>query len=332
MATIKDIAQYTGLSITTVSIVLNGKGARISKEAIKRIEEAKKILHYEPNMLASSLRKGSTNIIGIVVSDLHPYFIRLAQLIERDIAQYGYQVLIVGSDESDEKCEAMIDNFINFRVAGMVLAVTSGLKQRVVRLNKQRIPFVMIDRYFKGVTANVVLLDNFRSAYNAVDFLIKKGRTRIATFHYDTQMHHMQDRMDGYKAALKDNGIRFNKKLAPTISFSEANAIEINGMIKEMVEVYGADAIFFQTNRAALPGIDAIFNLHYKVPEQLAILCFHDNDFFRLVKPSITAQYQPLEELAKECVNILLSEIKGELKSKVRRVFPATILNEREST
>jgi len=332
MATIKDIALHTGLSITTVSIVLNGKGARISEDARRRIEEAKKILHYEPNMLASSLRRGSTNIIGIVVSDLHPYFIKLAQLIERNIAKHGYQVLIVGSDENDEKCEAMIDNFINFRVAGMVLAVTEGLKQRIVRLNKQRIPFVLIDRYFKGVSANVVILDNYRSAYDAVNFLIKKGRTRIATFQYDTSMCHMEDRMNGYKAALKDNGIRFNKNLTPLVPFLEIDPIDINSKIKDLVEVYNADAFFFQTTRVAISVLQAISDLKYRIPEDISIIFFHDNDFFKLIKPSITAQYQPLEEMAEECVNILLSEMKGELTTKVRRVFPATIIHEREST
>jgi len=332
MATIKDIAQHTGLSITTVSIVLNGKGARISKEAIRRIEEAKKILNYEPNMLASSLRRGTTNIIGIVVSDLHPYFIRLAQLIERDIARHGYQVLIVGSDENDEKCETMIDNFINFRVAGMVLAVTEGLKQRIVRLNKQRIPFVLIDRYFKGVSANVVLLDNYRSAYDAVNFLIKKGRNRIATFQYETQMCHMLDRLNGYKAALKDNGIRFNKNLTPVIPFLEMDPVDIESKIKNLVEVHKADAFFFQTTRVAIPVLQTMANLKYRIPDDVSIIFFHDNDFFKLIKPSISAQQQPLEEMAEECVNILLKEIKGELTTKVRRVFPATIINEREST
>lgn len=331
-ATIKDIAFHTGLSITTVSIVLNGKGARISEDAKRRIEEAKKILHYEPNMLASSLRRGSTNIIGIVVSDLHPYFIKLAQLIERDITQHGYQVLIVGSDENDEKCEAMIDNFINFRVAGMVLAVTEGMKQRIARLNKQRIPFVLIDRYFKGVNTNVVVLDNFRSAYDAVNFLIKKGRTRIATFRYDTNLCHMEDRLNGYKAALKDNGIRYNKNLNPTIPFLEIDSIDIKSKIKEMVEVYKADAFFFQTTRVAIPALQSISELNYRIPEDISIIFFHNNEYFKLLKPSISAQHQPLEEMAEACVNILLSEIKGELTAKVRRVFPATVIYEREST
>lgn len=331
-ATIKDIAQYTGLSTTTVSIVLNGKGARISKEAIKRIEEAKEALHYEPNMLASSLRRGTTNIIGIVVSDLHPYFIKLAQLIERDIAKHGYQVLIVGSDENDEKCEAMIDNFINLRVAGMILAATEGIKDRIIRLNKQKVPFVLIDRYFKGVQTNVVLLDNYRSAYDAVNFLIKKGRTRIATFQYATNMCHMEDRLNGYKAALKDNGIRFNKNLTPVVPFLEIDPIDIKTKIKELVEIYKVDAFFFQTTRVAVSVLQAISDLKYRIPEDISIIFFHDNDFFNLIRPTITAQCQPLEEMAEECVNILLSEIKGELTTKVRRVFPATIILEREST
>jgi LacI family transcriptional regulator len=332
MATIKDIAQYTGLSTTTVSIVLNGKGARISKEAIKRIEEAKEILHYEPNMLASSLRRGTTNIIGIVVSDLHPYFIKLAQLIERDIAKHGYQVLIVGSDENDEKCETLIDNFINLRVAGIILAATEGLKNRIVRLSKQKVPFVLIDRYFKGVQTNVVLLDNYRSAYDAVNFLIKKGRTRIATFQYDTSMCHMVDRFNGYKAALKDNGIRYNKNLTPLIPFLEIDSLDIKNKIKDLVEVYKVNAFFFQTTRVAVSVLQAISDLKYRVPDEVAIVFFHDNEFFNLIRPTITAQSQPLEEMAEECVSILLNQINGEHSNKIRRVFPAVLINEREST
>jgi LacI family transcriptional regulator len=103
-------------------------------------------------------------------------------------------------------------------------------------------------------------------------------------------------------------------------------------MIKELVEVYKADAIFVQTTRVAIPVLESISELNYRIPEDISIIFFHDNDYFKLLEPSITALYQPLEEMADACVNILLSEIKGELTTKVRRVFPSTKLFERSST
>ncbi len=332
--TIKDIASKAGCSISTVSAVLSGKAesARISKETAQKVEDICLKLNYKPNMLASSLRKGFTNTIGMVVSDIsNSFFIKLANIIEHEVAKQGYQLFIAGSDEDDEKCSKVIDSFVNFRVDGLILAATEGSKNKVAFLNKQKIPLVLLDRYFPGISAHEVVMDNYQSAYDAVSYLIKKGRKRIATFTYTTSMQHMKDRFEGYKSALADHGIRYDKRLTPPIPlFRESNDI-IKSHIQTLVEKHNIDSIFFQTNMTALPGLLAISELGYEIPSQLGVFCYHDHDFFNLIKPSITSQHQPLEEMGKACAELILNEIKGEVNTKEKRIFASSYIHERES-
>ena len=333
--TIKDIASYTGLSISTVSIVLNGKASknRISEETAIRVREAKEKLQYKPNLLASSLRRGFTNIIGMVISDIsNPFFMKVARVIEQEVAGYGYRGMVVGSDENDEKCIQMIDSFLNFKVDGMILAVSEGVKEKIKHLIEQQIPFVLLDRYFKKVSANMVVMDNYRSSYEAVDHLIKRGHRKIATFRYETNMQHMLDRFDGYKAALKDNGIRYSKRLTPLIPFSGIDKTVVKENIKYLIETIQADAIFFQTNQTAIPGMQAIFDLGYDIPGQVSVVCFHDNEFFSLLKPSITVLCQPIEEMGKECAHILLQNMREEVQKSVKQVYLTSKLIVRESS
>jgi len=331
--TIKDIAQYTGLSISTVSVVLNGKGSksRISEDTIKKVQEAELALNYKPNMLASSLRKGYTNTIGFVVSDVsNPFFIKVASIIEREAANFGYSVFLAGSDENDEKCKAMIQNFVNFRVDGLIIAATSGSKNVINQLIKQKIPFVLLDRYFKNINANSVVMDNYGSAYKAVQFLISKGRRRIATFSYETDLLHMHDRMSGYKAALKDNGIRFDKRLTPSIPFLNIDPLTIELHIKELIEERKVDGFFFQTNRTAMPSLQTLFSYQYKIPEQVSVVSYHDNEYFKLMSPSITSLVQPINEMAVKSIQILISAINGNTKIE-KVVLPALRIEERIS-
>jgi LacI family transcriptional regulator len=329
---LKDIADFTGVSVSTVSLVLNGKASknRISEDLEKKILEAAKQLDYRPNMLARGLRKGVTNTIGFVVSDIsNAFFIKLARYVEKEAMNNGYRVLFASSDESDENCLEVIDTFLNLKMDGLIIAPTEGIENKIHQLNKQNIPFVLIDRYFPKTDTNYVIMDNWQSAYDAVSCLIKSGKKRIATFAYETSFSHMTDRMNGYKAALKDNNIRFDKRLVPNVPFSSVNLFDIETHIRYLVEERKIDAIFFQTNRTALPGIQTLHKYNYKVPDMVSIVCFDDNDFFRVMKPPITSLSQPAEELGIESVRILIDEINNKRvkKMKSKTVYSAKLVH-----
>ncbi len=333
--TLKDIAEYTGVGVSTVSTVLNGKGveSRISGEMIEKIKAAAEQLNYRPNMLARNLKKGRTETIGFVVPDIsNTFFNKLATPIETEALKYGYQVFVVGSDENDERCNKVIDSFLDFRVDGLILASTQGIEKKIEQLSNQKVPFVLVDRYFPKVETNYVAMNNWQASYDATEYLIKHGKKRIASFSYNTDFYHMAERLNGYKAALKDNGIRYDKRLVPNLPFLNISEDEIKKNIKQLKEEYHIDGIFFQTNRTAFPGIKALYEFNYKIPDEVSVICFDDNEFFKLLSPKITSLVQPIEEMAIECVRILVDEIHNKRTNRMKNktIFSSKLI-ERES-
>ena len=208
--TIKDIAKSVGASYTTVSLVLNGKAkeSRISEELKNKILETAEEMDYKPNILARNLKKGKTNTIGFVISDIsNAFFVKLSRYVEQIALKHGYRVFFAGSDEEDKKCEEVIDTFISMKLDGLIIAATPGLEKTIRKLIAQKFPFVLVDRYFPQIDTNYVILDNWQSSYNAVSYLIEKGKSRIATFAYSTPFFFFFLRLKGYKAGLKDKGI-----------------------------------------------------------------------------------------------------------------------------
>lgn len=318
--TIKDIANAVGVSYSTVSLVLNGKAeqSRISEELKNKILAAAKKMDYKPNILARNLRKGKTNTIGFVISDIsNAFFIKLSRHVEQNALNYGYRVFFAGSDEDDKKCEEVIDTFISMKLDGLIIAATPGIEKTIEKLILQRFPFVLVDRYFPQIDTNYVILDNWQSSYNAVSYLIKKGKRRIATFSYSTPFFHMKERLNGYKAALKDNGIHFDKELVPEVPFLiTVDPDVIKKHINYLVKECKIDSIYFQTNRTALPGIQTLYELNAE--KEVLVVCFDDNEFFKLLKPPIASLAQPIEELGAESVRILIDEINNKRANRMK--------------
>jgi LacI family transcriptional regulator len=271
--TIKDVAEYTNLSVTTVSLVLNGKAdtVNICEATVQRVQKAAQKLNYKPNLLARSLRRGRTNIIGFVMSDVgNTFFTSLAGHIEREALRRGYRVLFGGANENDDACIDTIDAFVHLHVDGLLIVPTDGVYSRLKRLQEQNeTPFVLIDRYFDGLEVDSVLMNNYRSAFDAVELLIAHGRKRIATVCYNTGLLHIEERRQGYCAALDKHGIAYSDSLMPRVSFSKIDDREMLRIMRRLIEVERVDGIIFQTNLAALAGIKAIAALGCKVPEQV---------------------------------------------------------------
>lgn len=332
---LKDIASIVGVSVSTVSLVLNGKAnqSRISEELGKKILEIAEKNNYRPNMLARSLRKGTTNTIGFVISDIsNALFIKLARHVEKEAMNLGYKIFFASSDEQDSKCIEAIDTFLNMKMDGLIIVASEGIEDKINQLSLQKVPFVLVDRYFPKIDTNYVVMNNWQSSYDAVDYLIKKGKRRIATFSYETTFFHMAERMNGYMAALKDNGIHFDNRLAPIIPFSGKETHDIREHVRYLVEECKIDSIFFQTSWTALDGIQALHELNYEISKRVSVICFDDNEFYKLLKPSITSLSQPTEELGIESVRILIDEIKNKRanKMKSKTVYSARLI-ERES-
>lgn len=306
-----DIALKVGVSKTTVSMVLNDRGKEygISDRVIKKVQETAKQLNYKPNQLARGLRTGSTKIIGVIVLDLaNKFHSRLSRSIEDCAAAHGYRVMVCSSDEKDTKLAEWVDELVNNRVEGLIFAPTEKAKEKVMELKRDQFPFVLVDRTFSRITTDYVGTDNFKASYDAVNYMASKGYTKIGIIAFSPNLVHMKDRLAGYRKALQDNNIRINNRLIRKISYENIETqvlIHVNELVKEE----NIRAILFTTNRMSIIGLKALYDMKIRIPQDIAVITYDDNEFFPMMQPSITAIAQPIDEIGKRAVELLLSRL-----------------------
>src|SRR5690606_20702912 len=180
---IVDIAKKAGVSITTVSRVLNGKAEqyRISKKSQNKIRETARRLNYVPNQFAASLKSGKSNTIALIIPSLsNPFFASIASEINAEIRNRGYITIIGDSDENSEIENEELLQMQSRNIEGLVIAPSSQDYKNIKRLHDQGLPVVCIDRYFEGLDIPYVSTDNYRGAYMATQHLLEHGHTRIA--------------------------------------------------------------------------------------------------------------------------------------------------------
>src|SRR5690349_20216204 len=209
----KDIAKEVGVSTALVSYVLNNlKEGRISKEIAQKIREVAQRLNYRPNQIAKSLKTSKTFTIGLIVADIsNPFSSTLARIVEDEANKFNYTVIFGSSDENQSKSARVIDTLLNRQVDGLIISPPADSEAQMVELQKQDIPFVLLDRYFPSVKTNYVALNNHAAALMATEHLIESGCKRIGMINYKTSLFHLQERKRGYLTAMKKHEMPFRK-------------------------------------------------------------------------------------------------------------------------
>lgn len=312
---LNDIAQCLGVSKTLVSLVLNGKGKehRISEDVCKKVIEVAKELNYRPNQIAKGLRTGKTNTIGLIIADIaNPFFGKLGREIEKALAKQGYRVMFCSSDESAEKSQEQIDMLSQGQVDGFIISPPVNSEDQIKSLKHSKKPFVLIDRFFPDIDTSYVIVDNHEAAYNATKHLINKKYKRIACITLGEYLVNMKARLDGYKDALIDSGRVINEDLIKVLPFSHETK-DMHKAIKELVGKgkNGVDAIFFTSSKVGIMGLESIAKLGFNIPNDVALVSFDDPDSYKICSSPVTAIAQPLADIGKMAVKVLLSEIKN---------------------
>ncbi|MEI6679853.1 MAG: LacI family DNA-binding transcriptional regulator [Mariniphaga sp.] len=312
---LSDIAKHLGVSKTLVSFVLNGKGKefRISEEICKKVLDIAKELNYQPNRIAQGLRTGKTNTIGLIIADIaNPFFGILGREIEKEAARHGYSVIFCSSDENPDKSKQQIAMLQQSQVDGYIISPPKNSEDQIRALAKGSVPFVLIDRYFPEIECNYIVVDNFDAAYNATKHLLSMGRKRIANITVNLDLVNMIERAAGYRQALKDAAIEVDENLIKVLPFSHDNK-DVARAIKELVgkpDHNKVDAILFSTSKLGINGIESISSLGLKIPDDIAIVSFDNPDAYKICISPVTVINQPLKEIGKTAVQILLNELK----------------------
>jgi LacI family transcriptional regulator len=328
---LSDIAEKLGVSKTLVSLVLNDRGPEngIKEETIEKVFEMAERLNYKPNQLARGLRMGKSNTLGLIVSDIsNDFFSKIGRIIEDTANKHGYNVIFCSSDDDPKKEEQLIQILRNKQVDGIILSPSPGNKETILELKKEGLPIVLIDRFFPRINTNYVVVDNYKGAYEAVSHLASMNYTSIALIGFTPAHSGMKLRHEGYKAALKDHDISYKSKLVREVPFND-----MERMLEEMKDLLQAPnsvrAILFANNRLAAAGLECLIKLKFRVPMDVAVVSFDDHDFFTLCYPPVTAVAQPREEIAREAVRILVSEIEdpnSNQREKEQVVLPVKLV------
>jgi LacI family transcriptional regulator len=330
---IKDLAKLTNSSITTVSFVLNGKG-RISEPTRKRILDVAEEYGYHANRMAVGLRTGVSKVIGLVVENIGGQFFGvLAKIIEEEAEKFGYRIIYCSTNNNIKKGQDAIRMLSHQLVDGYIITPMKGLENDVLNLTADNKPVVLIDGYFPGLDIAHVLVDNAQGVKDGINCLIQAGYYNIGFVTIDLDLIQMEERMWGFKEALKMHNMKDHKRNVLNLS-SKLNEDESVEMIKSFIlNNKEIDSLFFSTNYLGALGLRSLKELNLKIPEDIAMISFDDNELFSLYPPGITSIKQPTYEIAKSAIDALFAQIRSKDVeiSKTKILLNATLI-ERGST
>jgi LacI family transcriptional regulator len=313
---ISDIARKAGVSVSTVSFVMNDKAVkmRISREVIEKVENVAREMGYRPNQLARGLRTGKTKTIGLIVENIsNAFFATLAKSIEDEAKRHDYKVVYCSTDNDEEKARELINMLSQRQVDGYIITPTLNLAEDIRKLQAENKPVVLIDRYFPQYDEiPAVLVDNYEGVSRGMEYLFSKGYRKIALVTIETEMAHMKDRLTAYCDVLNHHGVASQDRIVKIVPYSSDHDVALNEVTELLAGGAGKsfDAVFFLTNYLGVLGIEAIKKLQIQVPEQLAVLCFDDNDIFRLYTPTISVIRQPIEAIGQKAMGVLLDRLR----------------------
>lgn len=302
MSTIKEVAKMAGVSISTVSRVVNGS-LSVDKDMTKKVEDAVKILAYKPNLTARTLVRNSSDIIGIVIPSVTiPYFVELLKIIEKKSRALGYSI-VISNTEGQEKIEKEAIKVLKRRnVDGIFLIPTSN---NLDYLADTDIPIVIVSQYFKDIDS--VSVNHEKGAALITEHLLKIGYKKIAYIG-----NYGDDKFLGFKNTLNKNNIEFNDKnfIKETPWLDYFDDSEIDKYIKTM-NSKDINAIFAHNDVAAFKVIKVLKKYGYKIPEDIAVAGFDNSFLSKISEPKITSIEQPIEEIAEIAFEIILKKIKN---------------------
>jgi len=308
---IKDIAEATGLSITTVSRVINNKAAqyRISEDTQKNIKEAAEKLNYVPNQFAANLKSGKSKTIALILPVLNnPFFAAIASEINLQLYKHGFMTILTDCDENPDIEDEILSKIQSYNIEGLLIAPSGEKYEKVERLHQGGLPVVCIDRYFEGLDMPYVATDNYTGAYSATEELIKRGHINIACIQGNRKSSPNQQRVKGYSDALK------NASIAQSTILGDAFSME-NGYIETMMLLKSKNiptAIFTLSNTIAFGCMKALKEENIRIPEDISLITYDDSPYFDFLKTSLTSIKQPLIEISRIAVKILMAKINGE--------------------
>ncbi|MFS0782635.1 LacI family DNA-binding transcriptional regulator [Bacillus sp. 1P06AnD] len=318
MATIKDVAKAAGVSVATVSRVLNENGY-VKDETRKKVDAAIRELDYSPNEVARSLFKKESRLIGLLLPDItNPFFPQLVRGVEDEVQRNGFHLITGNSDENADKEKSYIQTFIQNNVVGLITATNAAGMEYYSEIN---IPTVFLDRVEEGQYC--VYSDGFEGGRMAVREMVLRGSSNITLLRGPAHVKPAQDRFHGALAELADRHVDFNVVNTSSFAFEDARR-----WAKELfVSFPDSDGIIASNDITAAAVLHEALLLGKSIPDDVQIIGFDDIPQSSILFPALSTIRQPAYEMGVEAAQILLQLIQKKRVVHQQKKLPVTFMD-----
>ncbi len=312
----KDVAERAGVSLTTVSRVLNGS-TLVQPEYRERVLRAVAELEYRPNRLASNLRRQKAEMLGVVISDVaDPHFAQLTRAIEDAAYKQGYRVLLCNTDETLEKQSSYLEILLAERVSGVLISPVEPNDPHIGKLLDIGIPLIAIDRAVNDPRADTVLVNNYAGAQQATQHLIEQGHTRIALIGGAASVQTGAERAIGYAQTMRAANLEPYMLCGPFTAEHGQTATTM-----ALASALAPTALVVANNLLAVGVLQTLYQHKRRIPDDMCLVVIDDPFWISLVNPPLTALAQPIQRIAQCAVEMLSEHTHKERKEPRQYIF-----------
>lgn len=325
MPTMRDVAEKAGVSLTTVSHVINHTRF-VSDDVTERVHNAMEELNYRPNELARSLRRGQTNTLGLILPDsANPYFAEIGHAIEATSSSLGYNVILCNTHGAEDKEQHYINVLRNKQVDGILFVATGDKTNSISETLGENFPILLVDRELVGVRTDVIIVDNHQGGLLATRHLLELGHRRIACISGPSRLRPSSERISGYTQALEEAGLAFDPELFRMGDFHPSSGYQATLALLAVADP--PTAVFTCNDLMAIGVIRAASELGRRVPDDLALVGFDDIELASYTIPPLTTISQPIDRMGDLAARTLIQRIEEDgLQAPTRQLLPVELV------
>ncbi len=313
--TIRQIAEMAGVSITTVSQILNNKGSRFSEKTRKRVLDIVNEYQYKPDFFASNLINRHSKTIGMIVPEVTDlFFTKIVEGAESYLDPLGYMLVLCHSQQDPDKEIKFLEELAHRSVDGVLLATPNLIPENIRKNNRyrDRMPMILIDRGINRRDHGRIIIKEYEACYQTIVYLSQQGHQKIGMLQEQTGYYQLEERLNGYKDALKDLDIPFHK-----------NRLATKQLLAQDDEI---TAIFCANDAMAMGCYQALYELGKKVPEDISVVGFDGMSLTESMVPPLTTIAQPIFDIGYTAAKFLVDAIEYPEREIPNKVFNTKLI------
>ncbi|NMP16362.1 LacI family DNA-binding transcriptional regulator [Thalassotalea sp. Y01] len=325
MATIYEVSKLAGVSLATVSRVMNNN-AKVSDRTRAKVLKAMEELGYRPNSIAQSLASNRTNSIGVLVAELHgPFFGSMMSGIEAECRAAGKHVIITTGHSDEEREKEGIEFLISRNCDAIIVHSEALSDEYLIKLSQGKTPIYLVSRYIEGMQDKCISLDNYQGGYIATKALIDNGHKDIAYIAGPLFKGDSSERLKGHKQALQDNQLEFDENLFYVGDFRETGGADGLKFFRD--KGFTFSAVICANDEMASGAMKYAREHGYDLPNDLSIIGFDNVIFTNYLYPRLTTVNNPVDEMGHMAARMVLHDVYKQKTLSIQRVFEPTLVN-----